>query len=59
VDGQISYLEAQETAVVVNFCMSLLRLYSSNNIGKVISQALCLFSCDTGFCVLDVLDILE
>ncbi|KAM5561712.1 hypothetical protein ABKV19_022354 [Rosa sericea] len=35
VDGQISYLEAQETAVVVNFCMSLLRLYSSNNIGKI------------------------
>ncbi|CAB4316460.1 unnamed protein product [Prunus armeniaca] len=35
VDGQISYLEAQETAVVVNFCMSLLQLYSSNNIGKI------------------------
>ncbi|XP_048323988.1 uncharacterized protein LOC107412327 isoform X2 [Ziziphus jujuba] len=35
VDGQISYLEAQETAVVVNFCMSLLQLYSSHNIGKI------------------------
>ncbi|PQM39642.1 exportin-4 isoform X1 [Prunus yedoensis var. nudiflora] len=35
VDGQISYLEPQETAVVVNFCMSLLQLYSSNNIGKI------------------------
>ncbi|KAH0972651.1 hypothetical protein GBA52_024807 [Prunus armeniaca] len=35
VDGQISYLEAQETAIVVNFCMSLLQLYSSNNIGKI------------------------
>ncbi|KAL6142910.1 hypothetical protein ACLB2K_061185 [Fragaria x ananassa] len=35
VDGQISYLESQETAVVVNFCMSLLRLYSANNIGKI------------------------
>ncbi|XP_034224433.1 exportin-4 isoform X2 [Prunus dulcis] len=35
VDGQISYLEAQETAIVVNFCMSLLQLYSANNIGKI------------------------
>ncbi|KAA8534673.1 hypothetical protein F0562_032190 [Nyssa sinensis] len=35
VDGQISYLEAQETAVVVNFCMCLLQLYSSHNIGKI------------------------
>ncbi|PON54527.1 Armadillo-type fold containing protein [Trema orientale] len=35
VDGQISYLEAQETAAVVNFCMSLLQLYSSHNIGKI------------------------
>lgn len=38
-DGQISYLEAQETAIVVNFCMSLLQLYSSNNIGKVFSSS--------------------
>ncbi|KAF3452354.1 hypothetical protein FNV43_RR02787 [Rhamnella rubrinervis] len=35
VDGQISYLETQETAVVVNFCMSLLQIYSSHNIGKI------------------------
>lgn len=35
VDGQIIYLEAQETAVVVNFCMHLLQLYSSHNIGKI------------------------
>lgn len=35
VDGQISYLEAQETATVVDFCMRLLQLYSSHNIGKV------------------------
>ncbi|KAH7867446.1 hypothetical protein Vadar_033517 [Vaccinium darrowii] len=35
VDGQIIYLEAQETAVVVNFCMRLLQLYSSQNIGKI------------------------
>lgn len=35
VEGQISYLEAQETAAVVNFCMRLLQLYSSHNIGKV------------------------
>ncbi|XP_073158975.1 uncharacterized protein [Henckelia pumila] len=35
VDGQIIYLEAQETAAVVNFCVRLLQLYSSHNIGKI------------------------
>ncbi|KAK7285878.1 hypothetical protein RJT34_20662 [Clitoria ternatea] len=35
VDGQITYLEAQETAAIVNFCMRLLQLYSSHNIGKI------------------------
>ncbi|KAK7397353.1 hypothetical protein VNO78_18522 [Psophocarpus tetragonolobus] len=35
VDGQITYLEAQETAAIVNFCMQLLQLYSSHNIGKI------------------------
>ncbi|XP_061366360.1 uncharacterized protein LOC133309585 isoform X2 [Gastrolobium bilobum] len=35
VDGQITYLEAQETAAVINFCMRLLQLYSSHNIGKI------------------------
>uniref|UniRef100_A0A7N0ZUX4 Exportin-4 n=1 Tax=Kalanchoe fedtschenkoi TaxID=63787 RepID=A0A7N0ZUX4_KALFE len=35
VEGQIVYLEAQETAVVVNFCMRLLQLYSSHNIGLI------------------------
>ncbi|XP_030503962.2 uncharacterized protein LOC115719167 isoform X1 [Cannabis sativa] len=35
VDGQISYLEAQETAAVVNFCTNLIHLYSSHNIGKI------------------------
>lgn len=35
VDGQISYLESQETAVFVDFCMRLLQLYSSHNIGKI------------------------
>lgn len=28
-------MEAQETAAVVDFCMRLLQLYSSHNIGKV------------------------
>ncbi|VVA96444.1 unnamed protein product [Arabis nemorensis] len=27
--------EAHETAVVINFCMSLLQIYSSHNIGKI------------------------
>ncbi|KAL6581172.1 hypothetical protein OROMI_007095 [Orobanche minor] len=35
VDGQITYLKAQETAAVVDFCMRLLQLYSSQNIGKI------------------------
>lgn len=35
VDGQFIYLEARETAVVVDFCMRLLQLYSSHNIGKI------------------------
>ncbi|GAB2277627.1 hypothetical protein Dimus_012335 [Dionaea muscipula] len=35
VDGQIIYLEARETAVLVNFCMQLLQLYSSHNLGKI------------------------
>ncbi|KAF3653865.1 hypothetical protein FXO38_15443 [Capsicum annuum] len=35
VDGQIIYLEARETAIVVGFCMRLLQLYSSHNIGMI------------------------
>lgn len=35
VDGQITYLEAQETTVVIDYCMRLLQLYSSHNIGKI------------------------
>ncbi|XP_018622121.1 uncharacterized protein [Nicotiana tomentosiformis] len=35
VDGQIIYLEDRETATVVEFCMRLLQLYSSHNIGKI------------------------
>ncbi|XP_019108194.2 uncharacterized protein LOC104907672 isoform X2 [Beta vulgaris subsp. vulgaris] len=40
VEGQISYLEAQETATLINFSMRLLQIYSSHNIGKIsISQS--------------------
>ncbi|KAL8533351.1 hypothetical protein ACS0TY_009659 [Phlomoides rotata] len=35
VEGQIIYLEGKETAAVVDFCMRLLQLYSSHNIGKI------------------------
>ncbi|KAL6501830.1 hypothetical protein OROGR_026963 [Orobanche gracilis] len=35
VEGQIIYLEARETAAMVDFCMRLLQLYSSHNIGKI------------------------
>ncbi|KAH9602259.1 hypothetical protein KSS87_015420 [Heliosperma pusillum] len=34
VDGQIIYLEAHETVALIDFCMSLLRVYSLHNIGK-------------------------
>ncbi|XP_028770687.1 LOW QUALITY PROTEIN: exportin-4 [Neltuma alba] len=45
VGGQIIYLEAQETVAVVDFCMRLLQLYSSQNIGKIlISRSGCLLS---------------
>ncbi|KAJ8442259.1 hypothetical protein Cgig2_005199 [Carnegiea gigantea] len=35
VEGQIIYLEAQETAALINFAMRLLQMYSSHNIGKI------------------------
>lgn len=35
VNGQIAYLEVKDTATVVNFCLQLLQLYSSHNIGKI------------------------
>ncbi|XP_057550159.1 uncharacterized protein LOC130828285 isoform X1 [Amaranthus tricolor] len=35
VNGQISYLEAHETANLINFSMRLLQMYSSHNIGKI------------------------
>ncbi|XP_077228966.1 exportin-4 protein isoform X2 [Tasmannia lanceolata] len=35
VDGQVMFLEAKDTAVLVSFCMRLLEIYSSHNIGKI------------------------
>ncbi|KAK9140443.1 hypothetical protein Scep_010124 [Stephania cephalantha] len=35
VDGQLVFLEVEDTAVVVNFCLTLLQLYSKHNIGKI------------------------
>ncbi|CAI9091488.1 OLC1v1026537C1 [Oldenlandia corymbosa var. corymbosa] len=35
IEGQIIYLEAHETAAVIEFCMRLLQIYSSHNIGKI------------------------
>ncbi|XP_042518023.1 exportin-4 isoform X3 [Macadamia integrifolia] len=35
VDGQVIFLEAKDTTIVVTFCMQLLQLYSSHNIGKI------------------------
>ncbi|XP_058101583.1 uncharacterized protein LOC131245863 isoform X3 [Magnolia sinica] len=35
VEGQVVFLEAKDTAVLVSFCMQLLQIYSSHNIGKI------------------------
>lgn len=35
VDGQLSYLNAKDTSVLVTFCLRLLQVYSSHNIGKI------------------------
>lgn len=45
VDGQIVHLEAHETAVVVDFCMQLLQIYSAHNIGKVILFNFLILTC--------------
>lgn len=40
VDGQAVFLDAKETSVLVSFCLKLLQIYSSHNIGKVITTIL-------------------
>lgn len=35
VDGQVTFLESKETSTLVNFCLQLLQIYSSHNIGKI------------------------
>ncbi|KAF3328040.1 Exportin-4 [Carex littledalei] len=35
VDAQVVFLGAKETSILVNFCMQLLQIYSSHNIGKI------------------------
>ncbi|XP_035820164.1 exportin-4 isoform X7 [Zea mays] len=35
VDGQAVFLDAKETSALVSFCLQLLQIYSSHNIGKV------------------------
>ncbi|CAN6479474.1 unnamed protein product [Victoria cruziana] len=35
VDGQVVFLEPSDTAVLFSFCVRLLQLYSSHNIGKI------------------------
>eukprot|EP00249_Psilotum_nudum_P010588 c22631_g1_i2 orf=152-3370(+) len=35
VDGQVAFLEAKDTAILFNFCVRLLQIYSTHNIGKV------------------------
>jgi hypothetical protein len=37
VDGQVAFLEAKDTTVLFQFCVRLLEIYSSHNIGKVCS----------------------
>ncbi|CAL9153708.1 unnamed protein product [Musa hybrid cultivar] len=35
VEGEVAFLSAKETSILVNFCLQLLRIYSSHNIGKI------------------------
>ncbi|WOL04284.1 exportin-4 isoform X1 [Canna indica] len=35
VEGELAFLNAKETSILVNFCLRLLQIYSSNNIGKI------------------------
>ncbi|XP_020595203.1 exportin-4-like, partial [Phalaenopsis equestris] len=35
VDGQVTFLNAKDTSVLVSFCLQLLQIYSSLNIGKL------------------------
>jgi hypothetical protein len=35
VDGQVAFLEAKDTVIVFSFCVRLLEIYSTHNIGKV------------------------
>ncbi|PKA65100.1 hypothetical protein AXF42_Ash013221 [Apostasia shenzhenica] len=35
VDGHVTFLEAKDTSVLVGFCLQLLRIYASNNMGKI------------------------
>ncbi|KAK8956358.1 hypothetical protein KSP40_PGU008631 [Platanthera guangdongensis] len=34
VDGQVAFLDANDTSILVRFCMQLLQIYSTHNIGK-------------------------
>lgn len=45
VDGQVIFLNAKETSILVSFCLRLLEIYSSQNIGKIsLSLSSCLRS---------------
>jgi hypothetical protein len=35
IDGQAVFLDGKETSVLMSFCLRLLQIYSSHNIGKV------------------------
>lgn len=35
VDGQVTFLNAKDTSILISFCIQLLQLYSSHNIGKI------------------------
>lgn len=44
VDGQVAFLNAKDTSTLVSFCIRLLQIYSSHNIGKMsvsLSTSLC------------------
>ena len=40
VDSQVVYLSPKDMATLVDFCLKLLQIYSSQNIGKVMPNLL-------------------
>ena len=45
IDGQAVFLDGKETSVLMSFCLRLLQIYSSHNIGKVRTESFTALFC--------------